>query len=319
MLSSRIDQTPLAVIDLETTGLVPGGDRIAEISIVRIDPNGTLQLVLDTLINPQRPMSSTNIHGIRDEDVADAPTFADVAGDVVRALHGAALASYNVYFDAPFLQHELSDLGVPRLPPRLCLMYLRPMLRLGNRCSLGDACRAHGLDYTQSHQASSDALAAARLWQLCVAASRQAGISTFSELAQTTSHKFVKSWSDDFLLPPLGADLRAGARQKSRTAPDAASSIGVDAHRRETALHEYAEALKVVLSDLVISPEEQAYLSRKRTELRLSSTEQRAVHARIFADILRACADDRVITDDEDEILRSLHHCLAELGWAPGM
>lgn len=318
MLSSKLDEASIAVVDLETTGLVPGGDRIVEISIVRVEPNGEIRLVLDTLVNPQRPVSGTEIHGIHDEDVAGAPTFADIAGDVARALHGSVFAAYNVYFDARFIQHELSRLGLLRLPPQLCLMYLRPMLQLGVRCSLRDACRAHGVDYTQTHQASSDALAAARLWRICLASSRQVGISTFADLARTKSYKFVDSWSEALFAPPLGADLRAGARLKPRAAPDRASNADAHPIGRETALHEYWEALKSVLSDLVVSPEEQAYLLQKRADLGLSSAEQRAVHARIFADILRACADDRAISDDEDMIIRGLHRCLGELGWAPG-
>lgn len=66
----RIEETPVAVIDFETTGLTPGYDRVVEVSVVRVDPGERPKLVYDTLVNPARPMAATEIHGISDADVA---------------------------------------------------------------------------------------------------------------------------------------------------------------------------------------------------------------------------------------------------------
>lgn len=63
--SLRIADTPVAVIDFETTGLTPGYDRVVEVSIVRIDPGSKPRVVFDTLVNPARPMAATEIHGRR--------------------------------------------------------------------------------------------------------------------------------------------------------------------------------------------------------------------------------------------------------------
>ena len=93
----RIVDLPFAIVDLETTGLYPGGDRIVEIAIVRVEPGQKPALTLETLVNPGRPMSATEIHGITDSDVADAPTFQQLAGNVLESLHGSVFASYNVY------------------------------------------------------------------------------------------------------------------------------------------------------------------------------------------------------------------------------
>ncbi len=73
-------QRPLAFIDLETTGINIGTDRIIEIAIVKILPDGNRQ-VKRKLINPQMPVppSSTEIHGITDEMLKDAPSFKQVA------------------------------------------------------------------------------------------------------------------------------------------------------------------------------------------------------------------------------------------------
>src|SRR5919106_4110993 len=140
ILNQSIAETPIAIVDTETTGLYPGGDRVIEIAVVRADPGQEPKVWLDTLINPRRPVAATEIHGISDEDVADAPTFEDVAPAVVDALCGSVFASYNVYFDARFIREELRRVGMRAFPPHLCLMYLRPMLGLGRKCSLRDAC-----------------------------------------------------------------------------------------------------------------------------------------------------------------------------------
>ena len=123
-----IGDTPLAVIDFETTGLTPGVDRVVEVAVARLEPGCEPQLVLDTLVNPQRRVAATEIHGITDEDVSDAPSFAEVAGDLVEALAGCVVTAYNVYFDISFLSHELKSAGLNHVPPHMCLMYFRPRL-----------------------------------------------------------------------------------------------------------------------------------------------------------------------------------------------
>lgn len=115
----RIADTSFAILDFETTGLSPGADRVLEISVVRLDPGQQPRLVFDTLVNPQRPVSPTEIHGITDADVADAPRFQDIAGDLLDAIAGCVVAAYNVYFDMRFLQYELSLHGIRQSPPHV--------------------------------------------------------------------------------------------------------------------------------------------------------------------------------------------------------
>jgi DNA polymerase III subunit epsilon len=96
---------PLALFDLETTGLSITHDRIVEISILKINPNGEEEH-LHMLLNPEIPIpkSITAIHGIKDEDVEDKPVFKDVAHDLNRFLDNCDLAGYNVIkFDLPML------------------------------------------------------------------------------------------------------------------------------------------------------------------------------------------------------------------------
>jgi DNA polymerase-3 subunit epsilon len=99
---------PLAIIDLETTGINLSTDRIIEIAIVKIFPDGKQQ-VKRKLINPEIhiPPSSTEFHGITDEMVKDAPTFRQAANEIRQFIDNADLAGYNSNrFDIPMLAEE---------------------------------------------------------------------------------------------------------------------------------------------------------------------------------------------------------------------
>lgn len=85
---NSILNTPVAIIDFETTGLTPGYDRIVEISVVRINPGELPKLVFDSLINPQRDVSATEIYGIKNANVAGAPTFQEITADLIFVFSG---------------------------------------------------------------------------------------------------------------------------------------------------------------------------------------------------------------------------------------
>ncbi len=99
---------PLAFIDLETTGVNLGTDRIVEIAIVKILLDGT-KTTKRRLLNPEMPIpkSSSDIHGITDDMVKDAPTFKQVANELKQTLDGCDIAGYNSNrFDIPLLVEE---------------------------------------------------------------------------------------------------------------------------------------------------------------------------------------------------------------------
>ena len=99
---------PIAFIDLETTVINVSVDRIVELSVLKISPNGKEEL-MTTMVNPEMaiPPKSTAIHGIKDEDVAKSPTFKEVAKNLATFLEGCDLAGYNaIKFDIPVLAEE---------------------------------------------------------------------------------------------------------------------------------------------------------------------------------------------------------------------
>jgi len=105
---------PLAIIDLETTGINLGSDRIVEIAIVKIMQDGK-KTVKRKLINPEMPIpkGSTDIHGITNEMVRDAPTFRQVGNELKQFLDNCDLAGYNSNrFDIPMLVEEFLRVGM---------------------------------------------------------------------------------------------------------------------------------------------------------------------------------------------------------------
>lgn len=312
-----LTEVPLAVVDTETTGLYPGGDRIIEIAVVRAENGKDPVVVVDTLVNPQRPVTATEIHGISDTDVADAPVFSAVAPLVVDALRNAVFASYNVYFDAKFVREELRRAGVDRFPPHLCLMYLRPMLGIGRKCSLRDACEQSGVTLTRAHHAAADALAAARLWSRYLDACERAGVRTFRQLAGLRSYKFTSSFDDAMLDESARFGQVSVARQKSRAAAPS-MIVSTATPLRQEVLSAYWDALMAALADLELTPFEVFYLRAKRDSLGLRREELRWLHARAFSGLLADMCQDRKIDDTEASALAGVASALRELGWAPG-
>ncbi|MDR0680523.1 MAG: 3'-5' exonuclease [Dysgonamonadaceae bacterium] len=107
-------KNPIVFFDLETTGINIVSDRIVEISYLKVHPNGDEESKTKR-INPEMPIppQSTQIHGITDEDVKDAPTFRTIAKSLASQIEGCDLAGYNSNrFDIPLLAEEFLRAGV---------------------------------------------------------------------------------------------------------------------------------------------------------------------------------------------------------------
>lgn len=105
---------PICFFDLETTGIDVGKDRIVEIAIFKVFPNGNKESKT-WLVNPTIPIppQSTAVHGITNEKVANEPTFAELSSQIYNMIKDSDLAGYNSdRFDIPLLAEELLRAGV---------------------------------------------------------------------------------------------------------------------------------------------------------------------------------------------------------------
>jgi DNA polymerase-3 subunit epsilon len=107
-------EKPIVFFDLETTGINIGSDKIVEISILKVFPNGNKESKT-WLVNPEMeiPKDSSDIHGITNEQVVSEPTFKELAPQISELIAGCDLAGFNSNrFDIPLLAEELMRAGI---------------------------------------------------------------------------------------------------------------------------------------------------------------------------------------------------------------
>ncbi len=146
------------MLDLETTGGSPVADRIIEIAAVRVE-EGHEVARWSTLVNPGRHVSAfiTNLTGICNAMVADAPRFEGVAQRLLELLDGAVLVAHNVRFDHGFLKNEYQRLDIDLRVRQLCTVRLSRKLFPQHRGHGLDAImRRHGLHNAARHRAMGD-------------------------------------------------------------------------------------------------------------------------------------------------------------------
>lgn len=104
---------PLIVFDIESTGVDPGSDRIVELGWIKVHPDGKEEEKV-MRINPGMPIpiEASEVHGIYDQDVADCPTFLEVADAIWEEFGESDIAGFNSnHFDIPLLAEELLRAG----------------------------------------------------------------------------------------------------------------------------------------------------------------------------------------------------------------
>jgi len=152
----------IAVIDLETTGLLPSVDRVVEVGVVLMDDAGSVEDEFCTLVDPGRDIGPTSVHGIRASDVIGAPSFADLAPHLAGLLSGRVVVAHNALFDLRFLGREFGRAGETPigLTPALCTMRLAGHYDRSMR-SLASLCEAFSISNDHAHAALDDARATA--------------------------------------------------------------------------------------------------------------------------------------------------------------
>lgn len=157
-------QARLAIVDVETTGSDPAADRVTEIAVLHAD-GGALTARWSTLVNPGTPIPGViqALTGIRQDMVAAAPRFAEIAGELAERLAGRVLVAHNARFDYGFLRREFERAGLKYQAKTLCTVRLSRRLYPGaGGHDLDSLIERHGLECTSRHRALPDAAA---LWQ----------------------------------------------------------------------------------------------------------------------------------------------------------
>ena len=155
-------KNPLVFFDLETTGIDIAKDRIVEISMVKVMPNGE-EIVKTRRINPGMPIppESTAIHGITDEDVKDCPKFKEIAKSLAAQIEGCDLAGFNSNrFDIPMLAEEFLRAGVDVDLNRRKFIDVQTIFHKMEQRNLTAAYKFYGnKDLANAHSAEADTMA----------------------------------------------------------------------------------------------------------------------------------------------------------------
>ena len=156
-----------AVFDCETTGTDPEHDEIVSLALVLLDPDGNETDRLGSLVRPTCPIpgEASAIHGIRDADVADAPTIAELAGRLLDLVGGRVFVAHNASFDLPMLRQALRSVGIEYRPPAVActLDAFRVLEPLAEAHGLEAISARHGIPLVSAHDAMHDAEATAAL------------------------------------------------------------------------------------------------------------------------------------------------------------
>src|SRR5699024_11096389 len=155
------------VIDLETTGHSPvNPDKIIEVGIVVIEKNGITQ-EYSTFLNPERPIPPfiTNLTGITDTDVREAPVLRDKAAEITAMFKNSYLVAHNVPFDLGFLNEELAASDFPELhnPVLDTVELARILYPQAPGFKLGQLADYLGIAHDAPHRAITDAHMTAKL------------------------------------------------------------------------------------------------------------------------------------------------------------
>ena len=280
--------TPLVVIDCETTGLGKY-DRVVEIAAVTLDSQ-TWELIdeYDTLINPERDVGCTDIHGVTASMVEAAPVFPEIAAALSRRLHGSVLIAHNLSFDTRMLRQEFERIGVT-FNPGFGMCTLK-----ATREKLPVACRRYGIKLKLQHRALADARATGALAQE-VLDSSEADFkpAALSHVSQSLNVRTLRRESSGI-----------GISELARTVSLAPYPC-VD-----EALLQYLEALDWVLDDSHIDGKEHAVISELASTLGISDKQRQKAHRSYLLSIIAAAKRDGIVTDAEHKLIARISKTL---------
>lgn len=280
----------IAIIDTETTGLYPTShDRIIEVAALLMSETGEVVDQYETLLNPNRDLGPTHIHGIRAEEVLVAPIFADIAGDLVSFLSRASLlVGHNVSFDIRFIQAEFSRMGI-NSPWRPAVVDTYRLTQL----PLAIACDQFGvITDGQYHSAKGDVMATTGLLSALVA---EGDLDIESHRAPIIPPDIVP------LHTPTVSRCEAAVRvnHTSGFLSTLAERVVYAIESTDVLKLDYFRLLGRVLEDRVLEEQESAYLRAFADDHQLSQVQIRQFHIEFLTGIAVSAWSDGILTDHE--------------------
>lgn len=289
----------LAFLDLETTGFSPKkGDRIVEVAIITTDWEGNVQDRFETLINPLRDVTGTEIHRLTAELLKEAPVFSEAVEDILFYLRDKVLVGHNVTFDLRFLEAELArHYGKQLLFQGMCTLKLSktlfptlPLRRLDALCEFLD------IELSHAHSALADCEATREM---------------FRRMQMLTADMDGFQWGDilttscciDFNLTPRGIVVN---RSKAQDQINTQKSQLFNFIKRlpadpqaDVSVYQYLNLLDEVLADRKLTVSEVENMMDLISVLGLSRYQVQTIHKDYLKNLCRVYWKDRILSQAE--------------------
>ena len=294
-----------ATIDFETTGFSTRNDRVVEVGIVRTSETGLLIAEYSSLVNPARDVGRSDIHGITPSMLRDAPSFAEIAGDVVSMLDGAVVTAHNARFDKRFLLAELERAGLAATElDTLCTIDLLRALYADAPRKLTSACAHFGVELCDAHAALDDARMASQLLHLLLPEVPR----------QLIADPFKADWIPAPVCQARPREVVVSTRRTEGeylamlvdAIPDSAANPMLSAGD----VAEYLNLLDEVLEDRKLTAEEARALAELAASFGLTSHRLDGIHASYVAALCAQAKADGVVTASEMKDLEDVAELL---------
>jgi DNA polymerase-3 subunit epsilon len=277
-----------AIVDTETTGFGKN-DRILEIAVVLMDGTEIIN-EWETLVNPERDISNSDIHGITSNQVSMAPTFKDISSNLAGLLEDRIIVAHNISFDRRMLMQEFLRMDIDvDFGKGFCTLQATGM-------KLHVACENFQIKTETAHRALSDARATALLFSWV----RERG----KNITGLKSAKFKSFGSSG--VPQLIS--RAAISNSFKPAQQNLRRILKHIDLGMTELREnelsYLDGISSVMSDFVISVDERAQLDEWAEILGLTDTQKGNLHQKFLDSLIQSAKRDNFISDLESDLIR---------------
>ncbi|SNX55903.1 DNA polymerase-3 subunit epsilon [Streptomyces sp. TLI_55] len=167
-----------ALVDVETSGLRPGRDRVLSLAILTLDAQGNQTGEFSTLLNPGCDPGPVHVHGLTPDRLVGAPTFEEIAPQVGALLSSRVLVAHNAQFDYDFLAHEFAHVRswVP-VSRRLCTLALNRLVGPSTPdLKLGTLAAHYGVHQEKAHDAQDDVRVLSGILRGSLSAAEQLGL-----------------------------------------------------------------------------------------------------------------------------------------------
>jgi DNA polymerase-3 subunit epsilon len=280
-----------AIVDLETSGLEPGGARVIEIAILLANSNGEIHEEYATLINPGNgQVGPTFIHHITEEAVLTAPTFQEVAGDILKRFENRVIVAHHAAFEDKFLAAEFKRAGIklPPLPAIDTLWLSRQVVELPNY-KMQTVLQHYGVDQTDLHTALGDVRALNKLLPILLSQS--------SNILFPTIHSQMPQVEPSGKQKTRVTNLRKGERgwinSLLEKLPENGSGITSEIEG------DYLDLLTKVLADGKIIGDEAKALSKLAGEAGLGRNQLIALHETFIRQLRQQAESDGTVDQAE--------------------